>query len=168
MVSAFRAESIRDPTDSLEELYRTYLERGNQSKTFPRFVSEHFANVFEQDNAFQEVRSSSLQIYPRILSCFCLDSNSQCPTSPWFISRSGFGSLPSHGPGYFSIFRNVSFCVQKWFMWRLGDAWCERRRRRISWGFRLSCSQGVYDPVGGERPRWIWMVYASDRRFKRQ
>lgn len=55
MVSAFRAESIRDPTDSLQELYRSYLELGNPSNSFPRFVSEHFANVFRPEHAFQEV-----------------------------------------------------------------------------------------------------------------
>ena len=57
MPSAFRSESIRDPTDALQELYKSYIESGRTepSDSFPRFVAEHFSNVFKADSAFQEV-----------------------------------------------------------------------------------------------------------------
>ncbi|CAL1703945.1 unnamed protein product [Somion occarium] len=51
MVSAFRADALRDPTEELKELYTTATSRDD----FPAVVAAHFCRVFHSSDAFKEI-----------------------------------------------------------------------------------------------------------------
>ena len=54
MVSAYRADALRDPTSELRELFAAHAAASD----FPAEVSRHFSTVFSSEEAFAEVRYS--------------------------------------------------------------------------------------------------------------
>ena len=51
MTADYRAQAVEDPTAVVQGLYRAHAD----STDFPRFVAEHFAKLFESQNAFRKV-----------------------------------------------------------------------------------------------------------------
>ena len=58
MVSAYRVDTLRNPTLALQDLYRECTREGTTN--FPRLVSDHYAHVFRAPEAFNEVRENIL------------------------------------------------------------------------------------------------------------
>ncbi|OBZ75868.1 Mini-chromosome maintenance complex-binding protein [Grifola frondosa] len=60
MVSARRLDTLRDPTAAVQELYQSSSTFDN----FPRLVADHFSNVYQAHNAFQEIPTLDTQNPP--------------------------------------------------------------------------------------------------------
>lgn len=58
MVSAYRVDTLRNPTLGLQDSYRDCAREGTAN--FPRLVSDHYAHVFRAPEAFNEVRENTL------------------------------------------------------------------------------------------------------------
>lgn len=59
MVSAYRADALRDPTTELKELFTLH----SLASDFPMQVTHHFSNVFGSDEAFAEVCSRVFRVF---------------------------------------------------------------------------------------------------------
>jgi hypothetical protein len=71
MVSSLFVDALKNPTNSLLDIYDTC----NPDDDFPALVSKYFSDVFEKPDAFQEVREAYAQSW-------IFTENSLVDTSP--------------------------------------------------------------------------------------
>ncbi|PCH38721.1 hypothetical protein WOLCODRAFT_115930, partial [Wolfiporia cocos MD-104 SS10] len=100
MVSAYRVDSLRNPTTALQEFYRE--SNGATSENFPRLVSEHYARVFRAPDAFNEIPTLDLRNLPdtfpdRALVRFRAMVQDTSPSSEMYLCKSEDGNCGGWG-----------------------------------------------------------------------
>ncbi|KAL6309164.1 mini-chromosome maintenance replisome factor-domain-containing protein [Sparassis latifolia] len=99
MVSAFRVDSLRDPTAALIELYD---DSASTADNFPRLVSDHFAHVFCSQDAYHEIPTLDVQHPPdafpdRALVRFRAMVQDTSPSSEMYLATSPAGKCGGWG-----------------------------------------------------------------------
>ena len=68
MVSSLLVDALADPCAVLESLYDDFKKGENDAASdFPSLVAKHFANVFESNDALNQVRSSAVFHHVRLI-----------------------------------------------------------------------------------------------------
>ncbi|KZT66826.1 hypothetical protein DAEQUDRAFT_694992 [Daedalea quercina L-15889] len=100
MVSAYRVETLRNPTIALQDFYKECSAENNDN--FPRLVSDHYSQVFRVPEAFNEIPTLDVRNPPdsfpdRALVRFRAMVQDTSASSEMYLSKSKSGACGGWG-----------------------------------------------------------------------